>query len=253
MEPEIKATTDCFTLGSKSHYMCEDYSLAYHNPHTDINFAIICDGCSTGENTDVGARLIAHIAKKYLNKQLPFMSFPTIDETWKAILADVQKVLPILNLCDDNFRCLLSTAIILFKFKDYVYVYMYGDGSLVINYTDGTYVVHTINYPENAPDYIAYRLSHRIHNKYYALVGNNRMVVKSLFISDNWGNEVITEKPISYQEYYFQSHKISNITIFSDGIDSFRKIGEDYNGNIVADYIKELHNFKSYEGEFEIV
>lgn len=251
MNSEISVITDCFTIGSKSHYMCEDYSLVYNNPYNRVHFAIICDGCSSGENTDVGARLLAHITKNYLIKQLEFGFFPTVEDTWKTIISNTKPVISALNLCDDNLRCLLSTVLILFKFNDMVHVYMYGDGSVVVNYNDGTYVIHTVTYPENAPDYIAYRLNPRIRSQYYTMVGRGGFNLQSSYVSENWCNNTTKEDTTSeYQSFYFPIEKVSNITIFSDGIDSFRKTGEEYQEKIVIDYVKNLHNFKSYAGEF---
>ena len=56
--------TDCYYEIGHSHIFCEDYALA--GIVNNIGYAIVSDGCSSSDNVDVGARVLAHIAKVFL-------------------------------------------------------------------------------------------------------------------------------------------------------------------------------------------
>ena len=47
----------------KTHKICEDYIISGYNP---APYIILSDGCSSSKNTDVGARVLCHVAKQYL-------------------------------------------------------------------------------------------------------------------------------------------------------------------------------------------
>ena len=53
-----------FTI-AKQHVVCEDYALTGWEP---VPYTIVCDGCSSSEHTDVGARVLAWSAKKALQQ-----------------------------------------------------------------------------------------------------------------------------------------------------------------------------------------
>ncbi len=51
--------TDCFYSIGHSHKVCEDYALSGTIGDT-LAYAVVCDGCSSSKQVDVGARLLAH-------------------------------------------------------------------------------------------------------------------------------------------------------------------------------------------------
>jgi hypothetical protein len=55
--------TDIFRRIGATHAVCEDYIIEGNKP---FPFIILADGCSTAKNTDMGARILCHLAKQYV-------------------------------------------------------------------------------------------------------------------------------------------------------------------------------------------
>jgi len=254
---KFNVSVDSFVCGSKSHYICEDYAIHYSDPNGNFCLAIVCDGCSSSAHTDVGARIIAHIIKKYMVDRLSWGMYPDWSEIWKATLKKSIEISHILNIGENDIACLFSTALILFSFKECVHIYIYGDGSFVRSFNDGGYVIDTIIPPQNAPDYMIYQYDYTLRSKYLEMVAGEYSKIQTTFIHKNWSNTVIeenimeekiwTDRPVVYT-YPLKTKKIKDISIFSDGIGSFIKPNAE-NLSIINN-VQALHSFKSYTGDF---
>ncbi|MCA9708502.1 MAG: hypothetical protein KDK70_21815, partial [Myxococcales bacterium] len=55
-----------FAIGD-THVVCEDFACAGHT-EAGAGFAVVCDGCSSSPQTDVGARLLAAAARVELER-----------------------------------------------------------------------------------------------------------------------------------------------------------------------------------------
>jgi len=57
----MKLCTDHYRTGKSRHKSCEDYTLSGSDP---MPYLIVCDGCSSSPQTDIGAMLAGCICPK---------------------------------------------------------------------------------------------------------------------------------------------------------------------------------------------
>ena len=149
-------TDSYFTRGS-GHDVCEDY--AYSGTTKDGHpFAIISDGCSGSDNTDIGARLIVHAIKDIINQYPPVdpqVDYRTIMDSWlKVKIENIRTNLSLHHSCFD------ATIRLVILCDDVLHMYTYGDGITILkNQTTGEtdrYVRQDVT--SNAPYYFSYKM-----------------------------------------------------------------------------------------------
>ena len=131
---------DMYQETGKNHFICEDYILK------SDDYIIICDGCSSSKNTDIGARLLAISAKKvidYYNETINNDYVKFGNQT--LILAK----LACLNL-GLNVDCLDATLIVMRIIDDTIKVLMYGDG-IIFEKNQAGLLIKEIAFDNNMP------------------------------------------------------------------------------------------------------
>jgi len=214
---------DSFLKIGHSHEQCQDYILTGTNP---CPYIILADGCSQAKDSDIGSRLLCHTALKYLKKNQSRLD--RLDPPEKIGQDIIVEAVSALKLYFNNrIDCLDSTLIIVYKFKGYYYIYMYGDGVVfrvdpdnVINYT-------RVYYKPNTPGYLRYRING--YEKY-----QNTNVVK-LTDSHFYTNSYDSMEPL-YQ--IIHEGDIKTLLVASDGVESFM-----YNDQVIY---KTLYNNLRY-------
>lgn len=131
---------------------------------SDLVIAVICDGCSAGETSEVGAHLTAKHLVKLIADELRTEKPRTLD--WKKIqqlliayLADVAEKLTtdelgtdVRSVIEHCFLCSIVGAIVT---PDEIYIFSIGDGVWAI---DG--VFQTLgSFPDNKPPYLMYAVT----------------------------------------------------------------------------------------------
>ncbi|KKK85109.1 hypothetical protein LCGC14_2776610, partial [marine sediment metagenome] len=160
---------DHFMEIGSSHKVCEDYILSGMDP---VPHVILADGCSSSENTDVGARLLCYVAKQYLNVHLK----AGIDLNWetagRVIIHETEEIAWNMGL---NANALDATLIMAWVEDNFIRVFMYGDGHIIfMRKTDveecSVYHQET-NFRSNAPYYLSYSLDSEKRKQYEDLFG----------------------------------------------------------------------------------
>jgi hypothetical protein len=125
-----------------------------------VAIAVVCDGCSSGASSEVGARLGAPLFARALAVRVLAGEAVTDAATWEAARADVASVLSDLvgRLAGDRDRVIhdhaLFTIVAAAVNGDAAAVWALGDGA----YTFGT-TTHVLGpFENNAPPYLAYDL-----------------------------------------------------------------------------------------------
>ena len=247
--------TDCISLIGNSHRTCQDYAYA------DEDMIIVADGCSSSKDSDIGARIWTHCAKKILREwgtlegEDGFLSYNKLAFEMMKMGADIA------NNMGLNYSVLDSTLIAAVRDKgmpDRVQVYAYGDGTIVLTGPDGCiHNVIDIHFTSGAPYYLSYLIDIRRERGYMHEFG--------------WGKKIITESELfcgaSFVDVSDQGKKVecdfdtpftytidklqpgSSLAIFTDGIGSF--VSED--GAVAAAkkwLINDFMHFKNYNGDF---
>lgn len=238
---------DHFLKIGKSHKICEDYIISGHDP---IPYVILSDGCSSSRNTDMGARILTHLAKQYIVK---FCSSSKLFESNRLGDWVINHAKTIIDKMGLDVSCLDATLMVLFSVYEYIYVYMYGDGVIIpFNSTDDASFLRT-TYTDNAPYYLTYRIDvnrDMLYDSYAPTMSLEEITIYNQKVKQKLTHFEKETTP-NYKEPFIKSFKMGEykgVLIASDGIESFiNENGEEHNfGEILIDLI----SFKNIKGEF---
>jgi serine/threonine protein phosphatase PrpC len=230
--------TDTFLKIGKTHQVCEDYIISGDIP---TKYVILSDGCSSSKQTEMGARILCHLAKQYLLYRKDDYRFPTLSyaEMGAWIIHNAELTARQLGL---TRNCLDATLIIAYEFDGLIYIYMYGDGVIVTQSTNGMIGVMEIEFNQNAPYYLSYKIDPERMDSFHKM--GQHLIIKSCF------GDVNNENRYAYDyktRFTYQTNLFPKITICSDGLSSFMK-GTDPEQTI--EIAKEFLAYKSTKGEF---
>jgi hypothetical protein len=239
--------TDCyFTAAQRPKKNCQDFSICGSEP---IPYVIICDGCSSSKNTDVGARILAFAAEKIIKTHLKddYMWWgisisKRFHEIGDSAIFLAKKSTDTLDL---DRTCLDSTLIIAFERDKKVNVFMYGDGDVFSLSKNGEKSIKRISYAGSAPYYLSYLMDKNRHRSYKEFADQMDGFVKTENL-DGLKKEVKYDYPTIFS---FDIEDLYLLLITSDGAESFVdfNIVEKVSCEAIAN---ELLSIKSKKGEF---
>jgi hypothetical protein len=235
--PNIEADHS-FYIGS-SHKVCEDYALSWKG--TEQGAAIVSDGCSSSENTDIGARLLALSAKKHLQSG---RSISNNDDGY-FIASNALDIVVCLNLHETVLDATLLG--ICLKPDSSLDIFSSGDGHIALSQNGKIQIVSLVS-EQGHPLYLSYMLNcermERLKAKLDGVYGTKIVVDFDL------NHTVISEAPVLLHDYSFSIdfEKPYTVAVFSDGVESFLDKGE--NSIPTKEIIEELMGFKSLKDDF---
>ncbi len=230
--------TDTFLKIGKTHLECEDYIITGDDP---CKYVILSDGCSSSKKTEMGARILCHLAKQYLLYRKNDYRFPDLDydEMGSWIIHNAELTARQLGL---KISCLDATLIIAYGYQGKYHIYMYGDGAVVIQGKDNRVSVMEVDFSKNAPYYLSYRIDPERMDLFHKM---GQFVSIKGHISDR-----INENTYAYDyktRFCYEAEYFPRILICSDGLSSFVKGGDPEQTLEIA---KEFLAYKSTKGEF---
>ncbi|UFX42154.1 protein phosphatase 2C domain-containing protein [Bradyrhizobium sp. 41S5] len=226
---------------------CQDYALSAA-PESGA-YAIVCDGCSTGGHTDVGARIVAHSTAVFL-----------------ADYAGSRAPLPIDAACftnDKNARLdlglsqedMLATCLYAKAYPELpgIHLRMVGDGVVAYRSQSGAIWMARLDWAKNMPLYRAYLedsnisfcKAHADSDPATTLTCHRRDGQRQIEHRD-WDFAHSLRRSIGGQEFYLNSEDtggLVDVAVLSDGVTQVD--GMDW-----RDVVAELMSFKSTEGAF---
>lgn len=213
-------TNAYFQIG-KDHKVCEDYAICGTEP---FPFAILSDGCSSVNHSDIGSRILVSMTKKNIHKFTP--------ETYQEFINSIvfqSKVIS--NLMGIEKESLYATLNIIIYYNQKTYALMIGDGCLIYKTKDGNvdFVVH--EYKNNYPFYPMY-INEQLNTE------NKGLVIKT---TDS--NHELPYNTIKLYEF----ENLEWVLGSSDGIFSFTN---GYSLISFDDILTQLSDLKSFKGEF---
>ncbi|MFW9871802.1 MAG: protein phosphatase 2C domain-containing protein [Candidatus Thorarchaeota archaeon] len=238
---------DHFLKIGKSHKICEDYIISGHKP---IPHVILSDGCSSSPNTDLGARILAHLAKQFIISS--HSTSKLFDHDWLGdwVIENSKLIIDKMGL---DYSCLDATLIVLFSIYDYVYVYMYGDGVVISFNSEKDVSFSRVVYTDSAPYYLTYRIDKErdiLYDSYDMTMSVEKISINNQEISKELNHFKKDDIP-NYKKPFFDEFKVSEhkgILIASDGIESFiDKYGQPHN---FGEVLTQIVSFKNIKGEF---
>jgi serine/threonine protein phosphatase PrpC len=245
----------CFEIGS-SHTICEDYAMSGSiiKGSKSFYYGIVCDGCSSSKDVDVGARLLAYAAKQYIQSLHGDILNNYIDSDCPCMLA--LNILHNLKIIDTELLShngLDATLVLLLSDGLKARVYFFGDGGLV--YTEDGIKKHIeLSYDNNAPYYLSYELEENLARKseYLAMSKDSKLRTKeyshengTLSLSKETWQDSNQWKSILFP---ILNTKNTIISIYSDGLFSFME--NKHTPLSILDVVNRYGNFPIPKGEF---
>ena len=256
-----------FEIGN-THEVCQDYALS-GKLNDNLSYAIITDGCSQSHKecgeVDLGARVVAYAARdalfQFFNKETElidnrgngshFASMRgTISQHVLRKIKDIRYSLQLNEIYSD------STLIVAISDSKLAYVFMFGDGGVIIKTKGDEIIYDEVSYLSSAPYYISYDNKER-ENLYIKEFGNSPVIHSRYMIPFNGDIESVKvshnqAKEINYSIYDFSSfiyNDFSSISITSDGIKSFQSL-ESENKEVEA--IKMAKRFVDFKSKSQV-
>jgi len=250
---------DAFFSIGKSHMVCEDYARA---GFTDDRhpYAIVCDGCSSSPDTDIGARALA-----------TSLAFQIEDLCTGRYSADrvmntaANYAYMALSAAKVGNRALDATVVAAYRVekdgKEGVQVSMRGDGVVVARMRDGDFFIFTIDHEHNAPQYLNYDLDSKRLEGYMKKFGDKSAVrtYASKFghdrPKDGWEPSLYAEFNGHPDDWFFDAETYDLVMVLSDGVQTFQQMVEDGTSRNLVDIpmeevVRHLLKIKGTKGEF---
>lgn len=178
---------------------CQDFTIA--SSGEEIAYAIVADGCSSGGQTDLGARIIALATKKIVEDGVLVMGMPNtakvvgggmaVGGSMICSVADLAinidrvryaKMRSAGELLGLDHSDLLATCAYVLVTPHGALMNVAGDGVVAIKMSDGTIVATKFDWANNMPFYPAYAADE--HRSFIAAHGGDRSA--QVLHSENW-------------------------------------------------------------------
>ena len=226
-----------FQIG-KDHIVCEDYALA--KVEAGLAYAIVCDGCSASPDVDLGARAMAHSAKRTLKISTGY----TPEKFGEITIRNAARIFDVFPYLHP--QALDTTLLVVWVMNNEFTAYLYGDGVFVHKTKLGV-LTHHVHLTSGAPDYLSYSLDQSRTESYNKLEDNRKEIVHRVNGELHQGGEFVYT-PFQPLVITGIAEEGDIIAVISDGINSFRK--SDDTSLDWKDLVAEFTGFKNYEGEF---
>src|SRR6185369_1284542 len=144
---------DCFFRMGSRHHVCQDY--ARTGGYRGYTIAALSDGCSSSPDTDFGARFLVQA----------FMQVPMATGDSVAMAASCMAAASGLPR-----SCLDATLLAVFESGiGVVHAIRAGDGVFAYRDRDGTWFYDQVEFGNNAPAYLSYRLNRELMDRHLSL------------------------------------------------------------------------------------
>jgi len=240
--------SDIFLEIGSQHAVCEDYIIHGYDP---FQYIILSDGCSSSNNTEMGARILCHLAKQFLRYYKGEMPIDS-KRMGQWIIHNAEMTARQLGL---TLNCLDATLIISYYYEDAktFYTIIYGDGFVASVYKD--YIaLDEVSYSNNAPYYLSYKIDDE-RRELYEEIYPTKLLSHIEVSGTNMKDQIGTERGIhtlSPHEIEIKiEHDFEYLLIASDGLGSFVDNSEPIQKLMPPISVtSKLTQFKNTKGEF---
>lgn len=231
-----------FAIG-KTHTVCEDYVRCGTLPN-GRSYAIVSDGCSSSDDTDIGARMLVLAAEQYMHINDPIetsIGFRNIADMARSVVHSMRL----------DPTCLDATLIIALETETQIAVYKMGDGVVAARFRNGSMTYSSTEFSNGAPYYPNYMCDNLRHEGYRAMSGNDVTITEGVVSGD------VAKRTMTMLDYgliqtiplVFPKTDVDLVVMMTDGAVSFRKGLEPVP---VGEIVKQILDVKVPTGEFMI-
>lgn len=216
--------TDHYTEIGSTHIVCQDYALS--GSYKNMAYAIVSDGCSSSKHSEIGAQILCHCAKYYLQ----YLAYKVTKKVFGDLI--IKRASQIASMYNLPKSALDATLIVAYMIDDRATVVAYGDGYIKMLF-DGFSLVYNLSYSMEAPAYLSYLLNQEKYNTYLKEFKDNKFLIDE---------DPDPDSPYTHFDTSFPGVKA--VLISSDGINSYHKNAEK------IDVKKDFSSYKRTTGEF---
>jgi hypothetical protein len=238
--------SDSFFAIGRTHQICQDYCIT--GVKDTLPYAIVSDGCSASKDTDFGSRFLAKSAEHYV------YSSQVGDPKFIDLHASIIRSEGIRKSIEMESECLDATLLVAKIEKNNIVVQVSGDGVIAARKKDGTLVIKTIDYKDNAPLYLNYILDPVRRDLLINAYDITKTITSYYCIGDTIDKATMID-PEVITEFLFPIEDYSYVAVMSDGVQSFHQIQQTYTSKTsvpvdVCAIVKGLMDFKGSAGSF---
>lgn len=238
---------DSFFTKGDGHTICQDHATTARVG--DLTFAAISDGCSSSAKSEVGAGILAHaFCKQYhFTNELAIAddySESDFDVVLKAGLRHrLTEIARLIGLDHSAFDATLVAAVADTRLNK-LFVYLWGDGHVKLDFKEGEPLIISNRYANNAPYYFSYGLTDARAQGYAQQFGDDKSEL-------TWGTSSQPEKTEPLITRAWPLDVIKHVAVFSDGLETFSKVKDGTTQPIPLEgIILPLTAYKSVVGSF---
>lgn len=219
--------TDHFQVTGHGHVEigCQDYAISGNKGR--YAYAIICDGCSGSKDSDVGAKLIATVARYWIDISVT----PSLDWVLEnpTVIAEssLNYILNQKELSDHLTPGSLDSTLLIAIVTPLKYVViMHGDGHVAERTGDGLNIT-SVEYPSGYPYYPSYLVNEQSHAVYEKTLSQTTREVTTESYPISGLDRINTRSHDVYSPTIIagNSEGLRTLILTSDGIGSFNERG----------------------------
>lgn len=244
-----------YLIGS-SHSVCEDYAF-----HTGFNakkdgeliqvcpVAVIADGCSDSQESDIGARIMAHFVKQKMFESFLCGSLNTnsfFKERFALFANHLRE-----KMCEMNLPSIKSIGLPSESLDATVWIMGaetgdngsdavvavggWGDGSAIVKRKSGI-TIYCVTYESSAPFYLSYDLDYHRTQRYLKTF-QNTYLLSTVIIKLDGTSSMIHEECSCNKHFTLQvldniDDPVISVSICSDGYKTYTNITEPFLGSL---------------------
>lgn len=241
--------SDCAFQIGKTHRVCQDYAVA--GAANKSTFVLLADGCSSSQDTDIGARLLVQSAKRFLPgpsaEDAIWMAYHDAAIAQAAACAESLGLLP---------TCLDATLLTITATGGAFTACCHGDGVIALGRRDGGLEVYSVSYGASYPYYPSYRLDSARQQQWEKQAGNEKRIQHWAIGPDGLMAEEDTQASRNdFERWSGKAAEYRFVALLSDGAESFSETQETDTSRTprpvpLPPLLTELLAFKGSRGEF---
>jgi hypothetical protein len=242
--------SDCAFFIGRDHKICQDYAISQNVK--DTSYVIIADGCSSSQDTDIGARFLAKAGESFIYQiqvgPEPLSSLERFHQQTAHFASLGTKVLKL------DQSCLDATMLTIKANENGFVATCYGDGVVALVRKDGKLELISVDFVEGYPLYISYTLD-ALRMKRFENQKTNFKEVTRLKIPDIDHRVGVEHSKQTIEFHFGTSDEYLFAAVLSDGVHTFSEMAEDDPERVVRhvsmpEIVSLILAFKSTSGDF---
>jgi len=245
---------------------CEDYALSGKFKIAngkECNYAVVSDGCSSSEYTDIGSRVLCHkaveslkvLAENDIMEKLDVIE--ALNEHHESLSSHtLLQAISTLESFDCKGPALHATLLTALSNDTHTLVNMFGDGCVVVKEEDKI-TLYEVEYDGNAPHYEWYNYKFE-KDEYLNLIEGRKKHLHTYIIDEDGTALSYERKECDFLDntfFVFENKNLISVTVASDGLTTFSgkspsKTLDPFESHNDFQAVSDSCSFKNFSGNF---